>query len=256
MRKDIAGVLVIAAAVIVTGCTTGNNDHTTREPVVQTESAANDTVSVSGAGDEDMSSRTLIAYFTWADNTIVENQEEAVQSALAHYESIGDSAEYGDTDAVSSSSVVQPGNVAQMAGWIQEEIGGELFSIQVTDPYPSDYDECLERASQERGSSFRPELTAQVENLDSYDVVAIGYPNWWYGAPRAVLSFIENNDLSGKKIILFCSHGTGGLANSVKEITDVLPPDCEVEENVIGIYRADMANGRAEIQQWLNEIGY
>lgn len=274
MKKRITGLMAIAAAVAITGCTVQNGNQVTQtsgsqessEAVVQTTSAqavsaeteenVTDTVGTPAARDEDGSSRTLIAYFTWADNTVVEDQEAAVQSAFAHYESIGDAAEYEGVDAVSSASVVQPGNVAQMAGWIQEEIGGDLFSIQVTEPYSSDYDECMERASEERADRARPELTSHVENMDSYDVVAIGYPNWWYGAPMAVLSFIENHDLSGKKILLFCSHGTGGLSNSVREIRDVLPSDCEVEENVIGIYRADIPNGQAEIRQWLTEIGY
>ena len=106
------------------------------------------------------------------------------------------------------------GNVQELAGWVQEETGGDLFSIQVTDPYPSDWDACLERANEERGEDARPELTSSVENLDAYDTVFLGYPNWWYGVPMALLTFLEENDLSGKQVYLFCSHGTGGLADS------------------------------------------
>ena len=84
----------------------------------------------------------------------------------------------------------------------------------------------------------------------------IGYPNWWSGVPMPVLSFIENHNLSGKRIILFCSHGTGGLARSVREITDELPSDCIIEENVLGIYRADIPGGQPKVQQWLREIGH
>ena len=97
----------------------------------------------------------LIAYFSWAENAAL---EEGV-------------------DAMTSPSVSDPGNVQQLAGWIQEETGGELFSIQVTDPYPSDWDTCLERANEERGQDARPALVEpQVENLDSYDTVFLGYP--------------------------------------------------------------------------------
>lgn len=46
-----------------------------------------------------------------------------------------------------------------------------------------------------------------------------GYPNWWYGCPMALFSFFDENDLSGKQVYLFCSHGTGGLAGSVKDIS-------------------------------------
>lgn len=180
--------------------------------------------------------RVLIAYFTWADNTVAKESEV-------------------DVDASTSASVLSPGNVAQMASWIQQEVGGDLFSIQVKDTYSSDYDECLDRAAEEKAENARPELTRQVENLENYDTVFLGYPNWWYTAPMAIFSFIEENDLSGKKVILFCSHGTGGLASSVRDITDALP-NSTVENNVIGVYRDDISSAQSEIKEWLNEIGY
>lgn len=68
------------------------------------------------------STSVLIAYFSWAENAELD----------------------GEVDAVASPSVNDPGNVQQLAGWIQAETGGDLFSIQVTDPYPSDWDACLE----------------------------------------------------------------------------------------------------------------
>lgn len=64
--------------------------------------------------------------------------------------------------------------------WVQEETGGDIFSIQVTDPYPSDWDECLERANQERGENARPELAENVEDPENYDVVFLGYPKIQY----------------------------------------------------------------------------
>lgn len=187
-------------------------------------------------GDED--SKILIAYFTWAENTIVTNPSQI------------------DVDAVTSASVLLPGNVAKMANWIQEEVGGELFSIKVKEPYSSNYDECLDRASEEKADSARPELETQVEDISKYDTIFIGYPNWWYTAPMAIFSFIENNDLSGKKIILFYSHGTGGLARSVRDIREALPKDVKLETDVIGIYRDDIPEGQERIKNWLNEIGY
>ena len=84
-------------------------------------------------------------------------------------------------DAVSSPSIVPPGNVQQLAGWVQEETGGDLFSIRVTDPYSSDWDACLERANEEWGADARPELMENVENLDQYDTVFLGYPKMEQG---------------------------------------------------------------------------
>lgn len=178
-------------------------------------------------------SNILVAYFSWADNAILAD----------------------DVDAVASPSVISPGNVQQLAGWIQEKTGGDLFSIRVTDPYPSDWDDCLTRANQERRDNARPELVENVENLENYDVVFLGYPNWWYGVPMALLSFLENNDLSGKQVYLFCSHGTGGLASSVDIITEALP-DGEISDNIFDCYEEDAPDSQAEIESWLTELGY
>ena len=89
-------------------------------------------------------SGVLVAYFSWADNAVIE----------------------GEVDAVASPSVTAPGNVQQLAQWVSERTGGDLFSIQVTEPYSSDWDACLERANQERAEDARPELTASVEQLE------------------------------------------------------------------------------------------
>ncbi len=179
------------------------------------------------------SSRILVAYFSWADNAVLAD----------------------DVDAVTSPSVISPGNVQQLAGWVQEITGGDLFSIQVTDPYPSDWDACLTRANQEREENARPELKENVENHDDYDVVFLGYPNWWYGIPMALLSFLENNDLSGKQIYLFCSHGTGGLADSVSMITEALP-GTEISDHIFDCYEEDAPDSQEEIEGWLAELGY
>ena len=202
---------------------TESNDHG-----MATEEAE----SMEQSGDTD-TTNILVAYFSWADNAVLAD----------------------DVDAVASPSVIPPGNVQQLAGWVQEETGGHLFSIQVTDPYPSDWDECLARANQERGDDAHPQLEESVENLASYDVVFLGYPNWWYGVPMALLSFLEQNDLSGKQVYLFCSHGTGGLANSVEIITQAVP-DALISDHIFDCYEEDAASSQEAIQNWVRELGY
>ncbi len=175
----------------------------------------------------------LVAYFSWSDNAVLAE----------------------DVDAVASPSVIPPGNVQQLAGWVQEETGGDLFSIRVTDPYPSDWDDCLARANQERGDNARPELAANVENLEQYDTVFLGYPNWWYGVPMALLTFLEQNDLSGKQVYLFCSHGTGGLARSVEIITEAAP-DAVISDDIFDCYEEEASSSQSDIQSWITGLGY
>ena len=175
----------------------------------------------------------LVAYFSWAENA---TDTEGV-------------------DATASPSVIAPGNVQQLAGWVSDETGGDLFSIQVTDPYPADWDECLDRANDERGEDARPELKSAVQDVGQYDTVFLGYPNWWYGVPMALLSFIEENNLSGKEVYLFCSHGTGGLANSVDILTEALP-DTVISDNIFDCYEEDASSSEDDIREWVNGLGY
>ena len=233
MKRRVLAAICIGAVLAVSGCS-GSAD-TAENTTAETENIEEEagTVPETAEGGSASNGDVLVAYFSWADNAVLAD----------------------DVDAVSSPSVIPPGNVQQLAGWVQEETGGDLFSIRVTDPYPSDWDECLDRANQERGENARPELEERVENLDDYDTVFLGYPNWWYGVPMPLLTFLEENDLSGKQVYLFCSHGTGGLANSVEIITEATP-DAVISDNIFDCYEEDAASSREDIQNWVAETGY
>lgn len=187
----------------------------------------------SAPAQDNSGKNVLVAYFSWAENAT----------------------DTDGVDATASPSVIAPGNVQQLAGWVSEETGGDLFSIQVTDPYPADWDECLDRANDERGDDARPELKSAVQDIGQYDTVFLGYPNWWYGVPMALLTFLEENDLSGKEVYLFCSHGTGGLANSVEILTEALP-GATISDNVFDCYEEDASSSESDIREWVNGLGY
>ena len=236
--------LALALALLLTGCQAEQSGSEPPTLSVEEPSAASQlpqeepAPSRDGASSQEEAiageSGVLIAYFSWAQNAVMAD----------------------GADAVTSPSVSDPGNVQQLAGWIQEETGGDLFSIQVTDPYPRDWDACLERANQEWGDNARPQLTEpQVEGLEQYGTVFLGYPNWWYGVPTALLSFLEQNDLSGKDVYLFCSHGTGGLARSVEQITEAAP-DAIISDNIFDCYEEEAPTSQEDIQAWVAERGF
>ena len=234
-ERGIALLLTLILGIGTTGCRIQSEET---NDSIQTSQTRNDT-DIGKAQEETAQNavgsqgNVLVAYFSWADNAVLA----------------------GDVDTVTSPSVISPGNVRQLAGWVQEETGGDLFSIRVAEPYPSDWDECLERANEERGEDTRPELVENVANLDQYDTVFLGYPNWWYGAPMALLSFLEQNDLSGKQVYLFCSHGTGGLAGSVEQITEAAP-DAIISDNIFDCYEEEAAYSEEEIKAWTAERKY
>ena len=253
MKKLLTPLMALALAIVFTACQAAPNSSVLSSPAPSESSRLSSAVEEGAASSSQLTepseapaessaiegspeaaeSGVLIAYFSWAENAVL---EEGV-------------------DAMTSPSVSDPGNVQQLAGWIQEETGGELFSIQVTDPYPSDWDACLERANQEWGQDARPALVEpQVENLEQYDRVFLGYPNWWYGVPMVLLTFLEENDLSGKDVYLFCSHGTGGLARSVEIITQAAP-EANISDNIFDCYEEDAPASQGDIQAWVAELG-
>jgi flavodoxin len=110
------------------------------------------------------------------------------------------------------------GNTEVMVKIIQELTGGEIFEIETVKPYPADYKETTNVALEEKKKNARPELTGKVENLDSYGVIYLGYPNWWGTFPMVVFTFLESYDFSGKSIIPFCTHEGSGLGSSERDI--------------------------------------
>src|SRR5699024_4730703 len=119
----------------------------------------------------------------------------------------------------------------------------------------SDWDECLDRANQERGDDARPELVENAADMEQYDTIFLGYPNWWYGVPMALLSFLDQNDLSGKQIYLFCSHGTGGRANSAELIT-AGSPEAMAADKIFDRYEEEAASSEEAVKAWVDELGY
>lgn len=218
---------------------TNSGDEPT-EPVEQIPAPSESNTADSSSEPDTTASNILIAYFTWADNTVVSDPAAV------------------DVDATTSASVLAPGHVAQMAGWIQEATGGDLFSIQVTEPYSSDYDQCLDRAADEKAENARPALSTSVSNMEDYDVVFLGYPDWWATCPMAVFTFLDSYDFTGKTVIPFCAHGTSGLAASVRDIRAALP-DVTVLD-AVGVQRPGMDTpldtAEATVQEWLDELGY
>lgn len=254
--------LLAAAGIWALGTNRGNGSAGVRlsgsgNTSAGTAKASSEGTSFSGSGATVQEQpEILIAYFTWADNTTVTDSGAAMEGALRHYEAMGDAGRYSETDAVSSASLLPPGNTAVVAGFIRDAVGGDLFSIQVTEPYSPDYDQCLDRAAEEKARNSRPALANRVEDMDKYDIVFLGYPNWWYSVPMAVLSFAESYDFGGKTVIPFCCHGTGGLAGSLRDLRPAFPSGTDFVSDAFGVYRPDTPDCRPEVREWLIRLEF
>ncbi len=115
------------------------------------------------------------------------------------------------------------GNTEVVAEMVRSVTGGDLFRIDTVDAYPVDYHETTEVAQQELRRNTRPELAALPESLDEYDVIILGFPNWWGTPPMAVFTFLESFDFTGKTIVPFCTHEGSGMGRSERDISAACP---------------------------------
>ena len=109
---------------------------------------------------------------------------------------------------------IEKGNTQIMAEMIAENTGGALFHIETVTPYPADYMECIDQAKKEMNSGARPEIKGDAD-VENFDVIFLGYPNWWGEVPMAVYTFIEKHSWQGKTVIPFCTHEGSGLGSTV-----------------------------------------
>jgi flavodoxin len=116
------------------------------------------------------------------------------------------------------------GNNEVIVGKIKEQLpDADVFQIETVKKYSPDYMVCIEEAKEELRAKARPELTARVENMDQYDTIILGYPNWWGLPPMAVFTFLESYNFAGKKIVPFCSHEGSGLGGSIRQLKMTVP---------------------------------
>ncbi len=143
------------------------------------------------------------------------------------------------------------GNTRGVAEEIQAQTGADLFEITCVEPYSDDYSTVLEEAQRDQNIQARPELADHVENMDEYDIVLLGYPNWWASIPMPIASFLEEYDFTGKLILPFCSHGGGRFGQSLTAIAK-LAPDAELGEG-LSVHYSGGSGLSGDVEEWLEE---
>ena len=153
--------------------------------------------------------------------------------------------------------VIEEGNTSIIAHMIAEQTGADLFEIEAVTPYPTSHSELLEVSQQEMADNARPEIAGTVDNMDDYDTIFIGYPNWWGDMPMIVYNFLESYDLSGKTIVPFCTHGGSGLSNTESTIADITGGTMKDGFAIPGTTaQNDRDTARNKVTQWLKEGGF
>lgn len=145
------------------------------------------------------------------------------------------------------------GNTRQIATQIHKLVGGDIFEIVSVDRYPSGYDETVKQARRELDAGHLPKLVSGVEDIGSYDVVFVGYPNWWGTIPRPVASFLTECDRSGMTIFPFCTHEGSRLGRSVGDIAKLCPKSTVGEG--LAVRGGDVRFAENRVSEWLSGVG-
>lgn len=146
------------------------------------------------------------------------------------------------------------GNTRAIASHIAGRTGGELFEIKAVNAYPASYNECIDRAKKEQEGNARPALSSKLGNAGGYDVIFLGFPNWWGTIPMPLFTFMEANDFSGKMILPFCTHEGSGLGRSAADIAK-LSPKATVAQG-LAVRGSGAATAQADIDAWLQKNGF
>ena len=234
-RRFIIMLAVVMIISMFTGCGSASvkNNQTTKNDSTEKSS---DIDSSSNAVTEAVQNNTdneniLIAYFSVPENVDTDGIDENSGASIV----------------VKNKDVL--GNMQYMAMTIQEAIGGELFRIETTEEYPLEHETLVNQAKEEQNEDARPELATHIENVEQYNIIFLGYPNWWGDMPQPLYTFLEEYDFSGKTIIPFNSHGGSGFSNTIEEIKK-LQPNATVKDDGLSISRNDVADSEQEITDW------
>lgn len=144
------------------------------------------------------------------------------------------------------------GNTRVIANGIHERAGGDVFEIVTVDPYPRTYDAVVEQARGEQESGHKPALRTRLKTMESYDLIFLGYPNWWGTIPMPVATFLSEYDFSGKTIVPFCTHEGSRLGRSIREITKLCPQSTILDG--LAVRGTDVRNAESEVSEWLRRI--
>lgn len=179
----------------------------------------------------------LVAYFSYAENADLPEGVDA--SATASIQMWNDDL---------------TGNTGVVANMIAETAGADLFSIQTVEKYPDTYDATIDQGQEERNADARPELASLPENLDQYDVIFLGFPNWWGDMPMALYSFLDEVDLTGKTIVPFVTSGGSGFSNTISTI-ESMESGATVQDG-LSISGSSATEAQDQVSEWLSGLGY
>lgn len=151
------------------------------------------------------------------------------------------------------------GTTREVANQIRTLVGGELFELRTAHSYPAEYRATTNQAKRELNEGFRPVLATSVANIEAYDTVFIGFPNWWGTLPMAFFTFLEKYKLAGKTVVPFCTHEGSRFGSSLGDIRERCGNARILEGLALrggGVDRVARDSVREEVARWVHGLGF
>lgn len=148
----------------------------------------------------------------------------------------------------------QTGATKTVAEEIQKQLGADIEAIELVNPYDGDFAQTIERCQKEMAEGETPELKPLKSNIEDYDVIFLGYPVWFGTYAQPIATLVKNITFEGKKVVPFCTFGSGGLNSSSENLKAALP-NAEIAEGY-GVRNARIAAVPAEVTRFLIEREY
>ena len=255
MKRILPVILAVTLLLQLTACSRNSSESTSASASGQSSASEQ----MSQQPDSSSSASSSSGADSSGESEESEEGGEDSSSILIAYFTMPEDVDTSGVDAVAGASIVVQdgevmGDVEYMASVIQQTVGGDMFQMETVQQYPLDHDTLVDQAAQEQDENARPELSTHIENLDQYDTIFLGYPNWWGDMPQALYTFLEEYDLSGKTIIPFCPHGGSGFSRTERTIAQ-LQPEATVSENGLTISRNDVADSGQQVAAWAESLG-
>ena len=222
MKRIFALAVLLVAAVLLTACGGGGEKPSAKPAATASTSQTAAKAEANGLAGK----RVLVAYFSRAD----ENYKVGY---------------------------IEKGNTRIVAEMIAEATGGELFEIKTVKPYPKEHDPTIEIAKQEKAANARPEIAGTMPDVQSYDVVFLGYPIWWGDLPMACYTFFDKTNFAGKTVAPFCTHEGSDVAGTDKYIAETTKANVLEALAIRGtVAQNSRDEAKTEVMAWLKKLGY
>lgn len=187
--------------------------------------------------DANATAKNLVVYFSMPETTDPDNmsREEELSTVLIDGEVLG--------------------NTQYVASVIEKNTGADVFRIEPVTPYPLDHSALEDIAQKEQKEDARPEIAGKVENIEQYDTIYFGFPNWYFDMPQIMYSFLDQYDLSEKTIVPFVTSGGSGFSDAISTI-EQMEPDADVITDGLSISRNEVQDSEQDIIEWLKDKGF